>query len=75
MKQNRYLIYFVGHSPAIEVYAFSDRDAIILACAKRIKIGKHCRVSKVRNCDQGTEKILDLSKESPFEINWELQLA
>jgi hypothetical protein len=70
MRNDRYAVYFVGQNTPIVIDAASERDAIILACAELIKDAKHCRVCLVQNIDQGTQREMDLRKESPLEINW-----
>jgi len=54
VKQNRYTVVFDG-AVALTFNAGSIRDAVILACAERVKKGHHQRIFYVRDIDNNKE--------------------
>jgi len=65
MKQYKFSVYFVGSGEEI-VMAFCIRDAIILACAERIKKGYNIFATSCKNWDLNT--VISLNSENPAVI-------
>ena len=61
MKQYTFSIYFTGAGEEV-VNASSTIDAVILACAERIKKGKHIDAFGCNNRDTGKYTTLDGSR-------------
>jgi hypothetical protein len=62
MKRYKFNVCFTGAS-MVEVYAGGFFDAVILACAERIKEGKHIKIFMVGNRD--TNEFFEMNGERP----------
>jgi hypothetical protein len=65
----RYTVKFIGAAEVI-VNAWSRREAVILACAERVKLGHHIDAYRIINNDTGDINDLDASK-GALSVNWE----
>ena len=66
MKQYTFTIYFVGAGQVV-ITAGCMRDAVILACAERLKKGFHMEAYSVRNHDTNEVQAIELDS---IRVNW-----